>query len=297
MRRNGALAADYARRHGVPRWYDDAQALIDDPEVDAVYIATPPSTHKPYAIMCAQARKPTYVEKPMGLTYAECQEMLAAFEDAGVPIFVAYYRRCLPRFLKAKELVQSGAIGQVRFVSVRFWQKPPAEGYDRSALPWRVVPEISGGGHFVDLACHTLDYLDHVLGPIAQACGHATNHSGAYEAEDLVTASLQFASGVQASGVWCFTAYDDLDVIEIVGDSGLVRLSTFGTEPVQWIRPDGSTEFAIANPPHVAQPIIQSVVDDLLGRGICPSTGHSAARTNWVLDQVLADYPSRLALS
>ena len=98
MRRNGQLAEDFARRHGVPQWYDDAAALIHDPAVDAVYIATPPSSHKEYTLMSAAAGKPVYVEKPMARNTAECQAMIAACHKANVPLFVAYYRRALARF-------------------------------------------------------------------------------------------------------------------------------------------------------------------------------------------------------
>ena len=102
MRRTGELARDYARRHGVPRWYDNAEALIDDPDVDAVYIATPPAYHKEYALLSAQAGKPVYVEKPMALNFEECQMMIEVCRAAGVPLFVAYYRRALSRFLKVR---------------------------------------------------------------------------------------------------------------------------------------------------------------------------------------------------
>ena len=139
MRRNGALAQDYARRHGVPRWYDDAQQLIDDPEVDAVYIATPPHMHKAYTLAVARAGKPVYVEKPMALNAAECQEMIDACRSAGVPLFVAYYRRALPRFVKVKELVDSGAIGELRFVQITSHPTAP-KPFAADELPWRVQP-------------------------------------------------------------------------------------------------------------------------------------------------------------
>src|SRR5690625_1222950 len=103
MRRHGERAADYARRHGVPRWYDDADALIADPEVDAVYIATPPDSHAEYAVRVLEAGKPVYVEKPMARTAAECEQMLSASRRSGLPVFVAYYRRAMPRFVKVKE--------------------------------------------------------------------------------------------------------------------------------------------------------------------------------------------------
>src|SRR5712692_5856338 len=160
MRRTGDLARDYAQRHGVPRWYDNAEALINDSEVDAVYIATPPSSHKEYTLMSAAAGKPVYVEKPMALNFEECQTMIEACRKADVPLFVAYYRRALARFLKIKELVDNRAIGDARFVNITFYQPIASEDLNSQILPWRVIPEVAGGGRFVDLASHMLDFLD-----------------------------------------------------------------------------------------------------------------------------------------
>ncbi|MEZ4770483.1 MAG: Gfo/Idh/MocA family oxidoreductase [Caldilineales bacterium] len=289
MRRNGALAADYARRHGVPRWYDDAQALIDDPEVDAVYVATPPSSHKQYTLMAAAAGKPVYVEKPMAMNHGECLEMIAACQTADVPLFVAYYRRSLPRFVKVGELLVDGAIGEMRFVTVTLAQR--AAPMSRDNLPWRVLPEIAGGGLFVDLASHTLDLLDYFLGPIDTAQGIAGNQAELYPAEDIVSGSFVFESGVQGAGVWCFTAYGEQDRVEIGGSRGRINFSTFGAnDPVRLITADGETNFHIEHPPHVQQPLIQSVVDELLGIGVCPSTGESGARTARVVDAMLRGY-------
>ena len=167
MRRDGNKARDYAERHGVSRWYDDAEQLIRDPEVDAVYVATPPSSHAEYTIRAAAAGKPVYVEKPMARDAAECRRMIDACRVAGVPLFVAYYRRALPRFLKVKELLDAGAIGTPRFVTVTQYHAPGQ--YDPANLPWRVRPEIAGAGIFLDLAAHTLDILDFLLGPVAEA--------------------------------------------------------------------------------------------------------------------------------
>src|SRR6185503_19455518 len=248
MRRDGRLARDYAERHEVSRWYDDAAKLIHDPEVDAVYVATPPSSHKQYTLMSAAAGKPVYVEKPMALNYEECQEMITACRTAGVPLFVAYYRRALPRFLKIKELIDSGAIGEVRFVSISLYQPPSKENLNSVSPAWRVVPEISGGGLFVDLAAHTLDFLDYVFGPIASVKGYAANQDGRYEAEDIVTGSFQFESGVHGIGAWCFTAGDESDVTRIVGSEGEISFSTFDTQPIVLKTAEGLTEFSIANP-------------------------------------------------
>lgn len=288
MRRRGDLAEDYAERHGVPRWYDNAAALINDPEVDAVYIATPPSSHKEYTLMSAAAGKPVYVEKPMALNSAECQEMITACREAGAPLFVAYYRRALPRFLKIKELVDSGAIGDVRFVHIIFHQAMGPEDLDSEKQSWRVDPAVGGGGRFVDLASHMLDFLDYALGPIVEVQGLAANQAGKYKAEDIVTGTFRFASGVQGVGTWCFSTFDNRDSTEIVGTEGNISFSTFDARPITLTTREGATQFAFDYPQHIEQPLIQTVVDELNGVGTCPSTGETGARTSWVMDQMLA---------
>lgn len=286
MRRDGQLAADYARRHGVPRWTTDADALIADPEVDAVYIATPPSTHKDYALRCAAAGKPAYVEKPMALSHAECLEMVEVFQRAGVPLFVAYYRRALPRFLKVKELIEAGAIGEPRFVTITLHRPPQASDID-PAQNWRVDPAVAGGGYFVDLAAHQLDFLDHLFGPVVEARGFAANQAGLYAAEDAVSGSFRFANGVLGGGIWCFSSFDARDLIRIVGSRGRIEFSSFNENPITLATAEGVQSWELTNPPHVQQPLIQNVVDTLLGRATAISTGESAARASWVMDRLL----------
>jgi predicted dehydrogenase len=286
MRRDAALAEDYARRHSVPRWYSDAQQLIEDPEVDAVYIATPPAYHKEYTIKAAKAGKPVYVEKPMAMNTAECEEMLEACRQAEVPLFVAYYRRALPRFRKVKELLASGAIGQVRFVTTMHLGQ-----FKKNS--WRVQPEISGGGLFVDVASHTLDLLDDLFGPIASVRGFADNQGHHYEAEDIVTGAYEFESGVYGAGTWCFTSYEDMDKNEIIGSKGKITFSTFQNNPIVLSTSQGEEQFMIDHPVHIQQPLIQMVVDSLRGQGKSPSTGVTAARTNKVIDAILKPYYQR----
>jgi predicted dehydrogenase len=287
MRRTGELARDYAQRHGVPRWYDSAEALIHDPDVDAVYIATPPSSHKEYTLLSAQAGKPVYVEKPMALNAAECQVMIEGCRAAQVPLFVAYYRRALSRFLKVKELVDARAIGDIRFVSVTLYQPLAQEEHNPQTLSWRVIPEVAGGGRFVDLASHMLDFLDYLLGPIRHVHGFASNQARRYPAEDIVTGTFVFESGVHGVGTWCFSAFERCDLTEIVGTEGKIAYSTFDAQPITVTTPNGRTEFSFDYPAHIQQPLIQAVVDELNGIGTSPSTGESAARTSWVMDQIL----------
>ena len=290
MRRNGELAKDYALRHNVPKWYDNAESLINDTDVDAVYIATPPAFHKEYTLKCAQAGKPVYVEKPMARNFGECLVMIEACENAGVPLFVAYYRRALDRFVKIKELIDSGKIGEIRFVSIILYKKPLQIDLSSGDLPWRVVPEISGGGEFLDLASHTLDVLDYILGSIKEASGYAGNQAKLHNAEDIVAASLSFESGVKGTGMWCFSSFSNYDMNEIVGSKGKISFSTFGVEPVLLTTTDGITSIDIVNPVHIQQQLIQSVVNELNDIGVCPSIGLSAARTSRVMDEILKDY-------
>lgn len=291
MRRTGELAKDYAVRHNVPKWYDNADALINDPEVDAVYIATPPGSHKEYTIKTAMAGKPVYVEKPMALNFAECQEMIAACKKAGVPLFTAYYRRAMPRFLKIKELLKNSAVGEVRFVTSTQYQKVSEDIIQSQNLPWRVQPELAGGGLFFDLASHTLDLFDFLLGPITAVYGFASNQAGHYSAEDIVTGTYLFESGVHGTGNWCFSAFDNVDVNEIIGSNGKITFSTFGNEPVVLTTDSGIEQFSFEPPQHVHQPLVETIVAELTDNsGKCPSTGLTGARTNWVMEEMVKNF-------
>ena len=180
MRRDRAKADDFARRHGVPRAYTEADALISDPEVDAVYVATPPSSHFELALKVAAAGKPCLVEKPMAANHAECLRMIEAFRAARRPLWVAYYRRALPRFLKVRALLRDGAIGQVTAVHM-YVSDPLATG--ESARVWRFNPAISGAGLFLDLASHYFDIVDFLVGQITAATGFAINTGKSYAPE------------------------------------------------------------------------------------------------------------------
>jgi 1,5-anhydro-D-fructose reductase (1,5-anhydro-D-mannitol-forming) len=289
MRRDRALVEDFARRHGVPAFYDDADQLIADPNVTAVYIASPPGSHLELALKVAKAGKPAYVEKPMARSHAECLRMIAAFEQANVPLFVAYYRRALPRFLKAKEIIDSGRLGQLRSVEARYCSAGQLN-LDASHLPWRVQAEHAGGGLFLDLASHTLDVLDFFFGPLLSVSGEARNIRCGLDVEDQVSLEFGTGSGAYGRGFWSFTSTTNEDSIHIEGSAGSLRLSTFGDGPVELETAAGSELFTLPNPRTIHGPMIQTIVDSLLGRGRCLSTDVSAARTSHVMDQALESY-------
>lgn len=292
MGRNKEKTKAYATRHKIRRWYTDPQVLIDDPDVNAVYIATPPSSHATYAIMAMKAGKPVYVEKPLAANYEDCLRINRISEKTGVPCFVAYYRRYLPYFLKVKELVNSGVIGNIVNVQIRFAVPPRDLDYNCHNLPWRVQPDIAGGGYFYDLAPHQLDLLQDMLGIIIEANGEKANRGHLYEAEDSVSACFRFESGLIGSGSWCFVAHESAkeDRIEIIGEKGMVCFSVFTYQPIALHTENGRREILVENPPIVQQPLIQQIVNHLRKQGICKCDSVSTTPTNWVIDRILGKF-------
>ena len=285
-----ALTRSFAERHGVAKAYDTSEQLVADADVDAVYVATPPSSHKPLSLLVARAGKHVYVEKPMAMRFDECREIVDVCAQQGVRLFVAFYRRAMPRFLKIKEWIDGGAIGEVRNVRAMQHQPPAPEDLSRDTLPWRLKPEVSGGGKFLDMGIHELDLFDFLFGAIEEVHGIAGNRAGLYDVEDTVTATWRHASGVQGYGSWCYVCGHGEDFVEIVGSQGRITFEFFSDRPLKLINEEGEQIVDIPNPPHVQQPFIQSIVDDLNGVAPCPGNVESAVRSTWVADTILGAY-------
>ena len=290
MSRSENKARSYAERHHIRKWYTDAQELIDDPDVNAIYIATPPSSHATFAIMAMRAGKPVYIEKPLAASYNDCIRINRISEQTGVPCFVAYYRRYLPYFQKVKEIIQNGTIGKVINVQLRFSVPPRDLDYkNEKELPWRLQPDIAGGGYFYDLAPHQIDLLQNIFGVITRAHGYPANRAHLYKAEDTVSACFFFENGVTGSGSWCFVGHESAkeDCIEIIGDKGSLSFSVFTYEPIVLITSEGKQSITVPNPSYVQLPIIKHVIEHLQGIGHCECTSISATPVNWVLDRIL----------
>ena len=290
MSRSENKARSYAERHHIRKWYTDAQELIDDPDVNAIYIATPPSSHATFAIMAMRAGKPVYIEKPLAASYNDCIRINRISEQTGVPCFVAYYRRYLPYFQKVKEIIQNGTIGKVINVQLRFSVPPRDLDYkNEKELPWRLQPDIAGGGYFYDLAPHQIDLLQNIFGVITRAHGYPANRAHLYKAEDTVSACFFFENGVTGSGSWCFVGHESAkeDRIEVLGDKGSLSFSVFTYEPIVLITSEGKQSITVPNPSYVQLPIIKHVIEHLQGIGHCECTSISATPVNWVLDRIL----------
>ncbi len=293
MSRDLAKAESYAKRHSIPHYYNDPISLINDPNVNAVYIATPPSSHATFAIMAMRAGKPAYIEKPTAASYEDCLRINRISEQLSVPCFVAYYRRYLPYFQKVKELAYSGSIGKVLSVQIRFAVPPRELDYNSNNLPWRLQPDIAGGGgYFYDLASHQLDLLQNMFGIITEAEGYCCNMAGLYKVEDTFNACFKFDTGLSGSASWCFVAHKSArtDRIEIVGDKGMICFSVFDYTPIALHTEGGREEILVEQPLHVQQPLIQEVVNHLRGISNCECDSVSATPTNWVMDKILGKF-------
>ncbi len=286
MSRNMAKAKSYALRHNIPKFYGNADDLIHDPEVDAVYIATPPDSHLHYALKVAAAGKPCCIEKPMAVDFDECQRINKAFEEKALPLFIAYYRRSLPRFVKIKEWIEQGLIGELR--SIRWNYSRPAGETDLSGkYNWRTDATIVKGGYFDDLASHGLDLFGFLLGDITEAKGISANLGGLYTAKDAVSAAWQHRSGVLGSGNWNFNSFERSDKVWIDGNKGQIRFSVFGEEPIEADHILGKESLFIENPENIQLYHAGNMLESLRNEAAHPSTGKSGAETSRIMEMIL----------
>lgn len=285
--RNAGSAADYARRHGVPLVFDTVDSLIACRDLDAIYIATPPSSHCELALKVARAGKACCVEKPMALDHDECLAMVDAFAAQGLPLFVAYYRRSLPRFLQVKAWLQEGVIGAVREVR---WQllRPPATVTPGRPANWRSDPDIAPGGYFADLACHGLNLFEFLLGDISAARGVIQRQAGRSLAEANVSASWEFCSGAAGIGSWHFSANRRHDEVHVIGTKGAMTFSVFDEAPLRRQVAGEDDSVFIENPPNIQLHHVEAMVRHIRTGDAHPSTGAEAAKTNQVLSWILA---------
>jgi predicted dehydrogenase len=284
--RRPSSARSYASMHGIEHVFEDPEELIRSPEVDAVYIATPPSSHRALAVRVAEAGKPCCVEKPLAMCHAEAVEMLSAFEAAKRPLFVAYYRRSLPRFEHLKRWIAADAIGDLRHVHWALARAPTAA--DLSGAPnWRTDRKEAPGGYFEDLACHGLDLFDFLVGPIVEASGVSRNQQKLYEVPDAVAASWSHQGGATGSAFWNFAAFGKSDEVQIIGSRGRIKFSIFDEAPVVLETNAGTEAVEIANPDPIQLHHVEKMIRHLSGEGLHPSLGESAARTELVADQIL----------
>lgn len=275
MRRNAEKAADYASRHGIGKWYSNADELLDDPEINSIYIATPPAFHKEYALKALQRGLNVYIEKPVTLNAAEAEEIAAALATSSGKLSVAHYRRALPMFLYIKDLLDRKLIGEVRNIQIRMWQPEKPRLIAETDENWRLDPALSGGGYFHDLAPHQLDLMLYFFGKPVLAQGFSINQSLSSAANDHVAGLALFENKAVLNGSWSFNVDDEEEVDEclIVGSKGSITFPFFG-KTVVWQNEDGD-DIEVENfehPKHVEHPMIEQVVEYFqhTGENPCP---------------------------
>lgn len=286
MRRDEIKLKDYAHRHGIEKYYTSADALIHDDDIDAVYIATPPDSHRHYALKVAEAGKPCCIEKPLAPSYRESSLIYEAFKKKDIPLFVAYYRRSLPRFNRIKDWLSENKIGEIRHINWHLSQPPNALDLF-GEYNWRTDPMVAPGGYFDDLASHGLDLFIYLLGEIQKVSGISLNQQGLYAAKDAISACWLHKGGVTGAGVWNF-GIEPMDRVEIFGSIGKIQFSVFEENPLILYKDGKMIEFFIEHPKHVQLPHVENMKKHLLEKGLShPSSGQTAIHTSWVMDQIL----------
>lgn len=286
MRRDKDKAQDYAQRHNVLKWYADASLLINDPDINAIYIATPPGSHEAYAVAALQAGKPVYVEKPMATGTAACLRMMLAAEKNDTKLCVAHYRRALPKFLHIKQLLAEKIIGDVRTVRLSMLQPDNTTVIAHTATNWRVDPAVAGAGLFYDLAPHQLDLMLFFFGLPVDIAGISANQAGLYTAEDVVAGLMRLPGDIIFTGQWCYTVADGIkeDICEITGSKGKISFAVFDHE----VTVQSGTQKEVlhfAPPAHIQQPMIEKVVQYFAGNGPNPCSASDAIGSMRVMEK------------
>jgi predicted dehydrogenase len=286
MRRNAEKAKDYAKRHSVQKWYDNASDLINDPAVNAIYIATPPSSHEKYTLESLQAGKPVYLEKPMALDAKSAQRIAEASKRTGVKLSIAHYRRQLPLFRKVKQLLDENRLGKVLAINLTLFQAHGAA--QPLSSNWRLDPSVSGGGYFHDLAPHQLDLIYYFFKAPVIVKGVSLNQMGNYAADDAAACTMLFENGAVLNGAWCFSvdASQERDKCEIIGTDGALEFSIFVMDKLILRTNDREETMTFESLPHVQQPMIEQVVKYFSGDAPNPCSGDDGHTVMWMLDEI-----------
>lgn len=287
-------AVDYANRHNVARVYETAKGLINDKEIDVVYIATPPDSHKAYAIEALEAGKIPYIEKPLTLSYSDAKEIQQLSEKLNIPVYIAFYRRGLEKFIAIKRILEKEVIGDIRFVTITQTATVAPEFLNQSNLPWRVIPEISGGGLFMDIGSHVLDCLMMFFGELETMNGFADNNGGHYPAEDTIMASFKFKNGISGTGNWCFTADETKNEVEIVGNKGRIIYDALSVKRFKVIVDGQELTYEFEEPEHIAMPYQVSIINEILGKEKSNANFAHAVNLMKMTDRILEPYYNKL---
>ena len=213
--RDAERAQLFAEKHGIPGHYGSYQALLDDQEIDAVYIPLPNSLHRQWTIKAAEAGKHILCEKPLALNAAECEEMAAAAEANGVKLMEAFMYRFHPRTEKVVEMAQTGAVGDVRALHSTFTFRLTRPGNIR------LDPEL-GGGSLMDVGCYCVNVSRTIAGaePVEVQAFARWADSGV---DEQMAGVLRFDSGLLAQFDSALTL-ERREAYEVAGTDGSLQV-------------------------------------------------------------------------
>ena len=284
------LAAAFAADIGARRWYPRWQEVVADPDVDCVYIATPVDVHAEQTIAAAEAGKHVLCEKPMAMTTAECDRMIAACRAHHVRLGIAYYRHFYPAILRVKDMLESGEIGQPVFAQVNAFEYfDPAPDHPRR---WLLDPARAGGGPMMDFGCHRLEVLMHLFGAVRRTAAVTANVVFDRAVEDTAAVLLQFEGGPCAAVTVTHAAEERQDTLQVFGTRGSVHIDELNAGSLR-IR-TGNQSRVESHPPaeNIHRPLIDDFVEALLTDRESAVTGEIGRAVAAIEDQIYAVAPS-----
>lgn len=271
------LAQSFAAEFGARKWFADWRELLQDDEIDAVYIATPVHVHAEQTIAAARAGKHVLCEKPMAMDVTECDAMIAACRDHGVKLGVAYYRHFYPVIRRIKELLASGEIGQPVVAQINAFELfDPPESHPRA---WLLDPKISGGGPMFDFGCHRLEVLLNLFGDVSDLKLTKANVRFQREVEDVATAVLHFHSGPVATLTVAHATLEPQDTVDVFCSKGSLHVSVLNSGQLRVVTEHGERIEEHPNAANIHLPLIEDfanavlnntvpIVDGTIGRNV-----------------------------
>jgi predicted dehydrogenase len=206
-----------ARQYGARAAGSLEELLAED--VEAVYVATPAYLHYQQVMTCAAAGKHVLCEKPLGMTVAEAETMVAVMKQAGLRLGTAFMMRFLAQHEAARKLIEEGRLGKPVYgrAQLSCWYPPMAGA-------WRQDPALAGGGSLIDMGGHCIDLLEMFFGPVVKLSCFVNNTVHAYASEDSAVALLWFASGALGTVDACFSIPDQASKnrLELYGSLGSI---------------------------------------------------------------------------
>jgi predicted dehydrogenase len=286
-RANAGLAAEFAKEFGASKWFDDYRELVADPEIHAVYIATPVFLHAEQAIAAAESGKHVLCEKPMALNVEECDRMIDACRSNNVKLGIAYYRRFYPVLDRIKELISDDAIGKVSVAQINAFEYVDLDSGD--PRHWFIEKAKSGGGPMIDFGCHRLEVLTNLFGSVEKVTSLVSNRVFGREVEDTAVASMQFENGTCASVTVTHAAREPQDTLDIYGTEGSIHVPVLNNG--QMTVRVGGTIRDVSLPPdaNIHAPLIEQFADCILRNASPEVTGECGREIASLIEKIYAE--------